>query len=55
MAYLIEAERAILLEEIPVPGPSAETLTWVALASVATLALGYATFSRLRSSVPEQL
>lgn len=55
MSYLIEAERAILLEEVPVPGPAATTLTWVALASVAILALGYALFSRLRSSVPEQL
>lgn len=55
MAYLIEAERAILLEETPVPGPSIETMTWVALASIGTLALGYATFSRLRQSVPEQL
>ena len=55
MAYLIEAQRAILLEKTPVPGPAVMTMVWVALAAVGTMVAGYLVFRAVRHSVPEQL
>ncbi len=55
MAYLIEAQRAILLEKTPVPGPAVMTMGWVTLAAVGTMMAGYLVFRAVRHSVPEQL
>jgi lipopolysaccharide transport system permease protein len=52
MAYLIEAQRAILLEGT---WPSFSAIGWVALASVLILIGGYALFMAMRQTLPEQL